>query len=126
MKYFIKLLFAFVSFLIVSCSKHTNDPIWNKVANHFTSPSVTKEQVFNHMSTDAISAIIGAYPVVDSIQQIVAFFNEYKNDHNYIIERHTDTVCVMFNPEYEIAGGPLVYIDNKDTSWKVIEVIFGK
>lgn len=126
MKNFIKTLFASVAFLIVSCVKYTNDPLWNKVVNHFTNPSVTKEQIFNQMSTDAIGSIIGGYPVVDSAQQLVAFFKEYENDHNYIVERQSDTVSVTFNPQYEIAGGPLIYIYTKDTSWKVIEVIFGK
>lgn len=115
-----------VIFLIFGCQKNSNDPAWNKVVKHFTNPAVTKEEIFNQISPNAISAIIGAYPVNDSTQKLVNFFKEYENNHNYSIEKYSDTVYLTFNPQQKIAGGPLIYIHIKDSTWKVIEIVFGK
>jgi hypothetical protein len=79
------------------------------------------------MSPNAIRSVIGAYPVEDTTRQLIEFFEEYKNDHNYNVEKYADTVCIEFNPQKKIAGGPMVYIlDRGDLDWKVIEIVFGK
>ena len=79
------------------------------------------------MSPNAIRSVIGAYPAEDSTRQLIEFFEEYKNDHNYNVEKYADTVCIEFNPQKKIAGGPMVYIlDRGDLDWKVIEIDFGK
>lgn len=113
-------------FLFTACGTYNNEPLWNEATTYFTNPSTSKEEIFQKLSPEAIRSLIGAYPVEDSAVRVVEFFDTYKDNHNYAVERYADTVRIEFNPQKKIAGGPLVYLLYKGPDWKVIEIVFGK
>ena len=118
----------FSIFFFSSCSTPTaynNDPFWNEVANYFTDTARTKKELIDRMAPYALEQVI-PQPNMDTAKEIVQLFVNFKDDHNYKIEKTADSVYLCFNPYEEVAPGPVFEIKRNDSSWKVMAVLYGK
>lgn len=117
----------FLLFFFAGCTPATynDDPLWNEVTGYFTDTARTKKELIDKISPEALTYLLGQNNK-DTAQEIRKLFASYKEDHNYEIRKTPDSVYICFNPDVEVAGGPVFWINKNDTSWKVMDVEFGK
>ena len=125
-----KIIFVSITislFFFSGCTPATynDDPIWNQVAGYLTDSTRTDQELIDRMSREALEGIL--FPNKrDTAKEIRELFAYYKDDHNYEIKKEHDSVYICFDPDVEVAAGPVFEIKRNDTAWKVISVAFGK
>ncbi|MBK7375573.1 MAG: hypothetical protein IPJ02_08445 [Chitinophagaceae bacterium] len=116
----------FILFLIllILSSSCRNNKLWTKVNEDISSKPLTIDYVQSKFSTEALYSITNGQG--DTLKQIIDFFDHFKNDKNYKVDKRDNKTFIIFNPNDQITSGPSVEIKGTIDNWYISDIRFGK
>jgi hypothetical protein len=116
--------FLFFLFFLIFTSSCTDNKLWTKVKEDISSKQLTIDYVENKFSAQALYSLTNGQR--DTLKQITDFFNHFKKDTNYKIDKKDNKTFIIFNPNDPIARGPSIEIKGTSDNWYISDIRFGK
>jgi len=116
--------FFLLSIFLILSSSCTNNKLWTKVKEDISSRPLTIDYVETKFSAQALYSMTNGQG--DTLKIITDFFDHFKNDKNYNVDKRDNKTFIIFNPNDQIASGPSIEIKGTVDDWYISDIRFGK